>query len=57
MKHLHLDVTLSFYVHGINLFVLQYVDKEKVIPVLIKPHAMTMYSGFKLELHIFSSWH
>jgi hypothetical protein len=25
--------SLSFYVHGINFFLLQYVDKEKVIPL------------------------
>jgi hypothetical protein len=26
--------SISFYVHDINLFLLQYVDKEKVVPVL-----------------------
>jgi hypothetical protein len=25
--------SISFCVHGINLFLLQYVDKEKVVPV------------------------
>lgn len=25
--------SVSFYVHGINLFLLQYVDKEKLVPV------------------------
>ena len=25
--------SVSFYVHGINLFLLQYADKEKVVPV------------------------